>query len=169
MNNKLGFSAGILNVILGALLIIDAVLLAVFAFCFLLLSFSLFFMAAIPAFLVTGFLCIVTFGGAIANTVTGGGAILTSVRGGKISKIFSTVSVIVDVAVIPANIVALSYGAYIIFDEITVEGAVSVFPVIITIITAVAIIIAVASLIFNIVCLTRTKKAVISEPSAIDV
>ena len=89
MNNKLGFSAGVLNVILGAVLFIDAALIAFIAFFCLLMSFSLFFMAAIPAFLLTGFLFLVVLGTGIANTVTGGGAILTSVKGGKISKIFS--------------------------------------------------------------------------------
>ncbi len=60
MNNKLGFSAGVLNVILGAMLFIDAALIAFIAFFCLLMSFSLFFMAAIPAFLLTGFF---VFGG----------------------------------------------------------------------------------------------------------
>lgn len=102
-------------------------------------------------------------GTGIANTVTGGGAILTSVKGGKISKIFSTVSLAVDAVIIPANIFALVYGVYALYNDV---GALSVL---IFIIAASAILLAVASLILNIVCLTRTKKAVISEPSAIDV
>lgn len=168
MNNKSGFSAGVLNVILGVFLFIDAVLIAVFAFVCLLMSFSLFFMAAIPAFLVTGFLCIVAFAAAIANTVTGGGAILTSVKGGKISRIFSIVSVAVDAAVIPANIVALACGAYLIFVEAAEDGMVSGLSVTILVIAAAVIMLAVASLIINIVCLTRTKKAA-SGANTIDV
>ena len=163
MNNKLGFSAGVLNVILGAVLFIDAALIAFIAFFCLLMSFSLFFMAAIPAFLLTGFLFLVVLGTGIANTVTGGGAILTSVKGGKITKIFSTVSLAVDAVIIPANIFALVYGVYALYNDV---GALSVL---IFIIAASAILRAVASLIVNRVCLTRTKKAVISEPSAIDV
>ena len=52
---------------------------------------------------------------------------------------------------------------YALYNDV---GALSVL---IFIIAASAILLAVASLILNIVCLTRTKKAVISEPSAIDV
>lgn len=169
MNNKLGFSAGILNVVLGVVLFVDAVLIAIFAFVCLILSFSLFFMAAIPAFLVTGFLCIVAFAAAIANAVTGGGAILTSIKGGKVSKIFSTVSVIVDAVVIPANIVALACGAYLIFVDTASEGSVSALSVMILVIALSAVLLAVASFILNLICITRTKKETISEPNAVDI
>lgn len=151
MNNKLGFSAGILNAVLGAVLFIDAILIAVMAFVCLLLSFSLFFMAAIPAFFATGFLCIVAFVAAAANVATGAGAIITSINGGKISSVFSTVSLIVDVAVIPANITAMACGAYLLLTEV------SGLAILIFLIAAVAVMLAFASLILNIVVLTRTK------------
>ncbi|MDE7107583.1 MAG: hypothetical protein K2O39_04595, partial [Clostridiales bacterium] len=57
---------GGLNIVLGVVLGIDGNILAVMAFCCLLMSFSLFFMAAVPAFLVIGFLCLMSFCGAVA-------------------------------------------------------------------------------------------------------
>jgi len=154
MNNKLGFSAGVLNIVLGSVLFVDAILIALMAFCCLIMSFTMFFMAAIPAFLFTGFLFFVALAAAIANIVTGTGAVVTSVKGGTVSKIFSVVSTVVDIAVIPANIVALVCGTYLLFTEI------SWLSVMIFIIAACAIILAVISLILNLICLMRTKKSV---------
>lgn len=152
MDNKLNFSAGVLNIIVGAVLFIDSVLIAVFAFAFLLLSFSLFFMAAIPAFLITAFLCVVTLVATAANTATGIGSVLTSINGGKLTKVFSIISIIVDAIVIPANMCALAFGAFVMADEPDFLSA------LIVAISALAISAATASLIVQCVSLVRANK-----------
>lgn len=160
MNNKLNFSAGILNIVVGAVLFVDTVVIAIFAFVCLLMSFSLFFMAAIPAFLVTAFLCFVAFVATVANTATGIGSVLTAIKGGKLSKIFSIISIVVDALVIPANAFALACGIYLLLS-----GEPDGLSVIIVLIAVCAIIFAVASLTVQAVSLTRANKAAVAEGS----
>lgn len=104
MKSKLSLCSGILNIIIGAMLAIDCIVLAIVALMCLLFSFSLFFLAAIPAFLISGTLFIVAAIAATVNIVTGTGAIIASIKGGKISKIFSAVSIAIDALVLPAQI-----------------------------------------------------------------
>lgn len=94
------------------MLAIDSIFLAIVAFMCLLLSFSLFFLAAIPAFLIFGALFLLAAVASAANIVTGTGTIITSVKGGKISKVFSAVSLAVDAVVMPAQIFLFAYSVY---------------------------------------------------------
>ena len=145
---------GVINIILGVVLSIDGILLAIMAFCCLLLSFSLFFMAAIPAFLVVGALCIVAFFAAGANFVTGIGTLVASNKGGKMSTGFSIATIVVDVAVIPANIIAFVCGVYLLYTEI------NFLSILIFIAAASAVILAAESLAFSIVRFVKNKTAV---------
>lgn len=149
--NKSELATGVLNIILGIVLLVDAVLIAIMAVCCLLMSFSLFFLAAIPAFLITCTLCIIAFVATWANVVIGIGTVVASNRGGKILTIFPIIAVIADVAVIPANIVALVFGVYLVVVEI---DFLSIF---ICIIATLAIGLAIASLILSIVSLIKPK------------
>ncbi len=141
--NKLMRSAGILNILLGTVLFLDGILIAVMAFCCLLMSFSLFFMAAIPAFFVVGFLCIVTFIAAGVNIIAGTGALATMKKSRKISKIFSIILIVADVVVIPANIMALICGIYLLATEV------NFLSVLIFIFATCAILLAGTSLLFS--------------------
>ena len=150
--SKLELSMGILNIVLGAVLSLDGLVIALFAFVCLLMSFSLFFTAAIPAFLFTGMLCIVTFIAALVNVITGVGAVVTSQTSKKISKFFTIATMVVDIVVIPANIVALICGTYILYTEV------NYLSVLIFIIAVLAILLAVASLILSIVRIVQRGK-----------
>lgn len=151
---KLGRAMGGLNIALGAVLFVDGIIIAVVAFCCLLLSFSLFFMAAVPAFLVTGFLCIIAFGAAIVSTVIGVGTVFASQKSAKVLKLFPILTIVVDVAVIPANIIALVCGVYLLYTEV------NWLSVLIFIVAACAITLAVASLVLSIIRIVKRKKSV---------
>lgn len=117
MNSKLNLCSGIFNVILGAMLALDCIMLAIFAVVCLLLSFSPFFFAAIPAFLIFGALFVLAVIAATANIITGTGAIITSVKGGKISKVFSAISIAVDAVVLPAEVCMFAYSIFGFINE----------------------------------------------------
>ena len=151
---KLERAMGGLNIALGGVLAADGILLAVVAFCCLLMSFSLFFMAAIPAFLVIGFLCIVTFGAATANLVVGIGTVLSSKKRAEILKLFPIVTIVVDIVVIPANAIALACGAYLLYTEV------DFLSILIFIVAACAILLAAASLVLSIIRIVKQKKTV---------
>lgn len=159
-NAGLERGAGALNISLGAVLFIDGILLAIAALCCLLMSFSLFFMAAIPAFLVLGALCLLTFGSGIVNIITGVSAIVASKRSEKISFILSIVATVVDIAMIPANIVACAFGALMLYAEV------SLLAVLILTVAVIAVILASVSLILSIVRITRSKAVSPSEGGA---
>ena len=149
---KLERAMGVLNIALGAILFTDGILLAVMAFCCLLMSFSLFFMAAVPAFLVTGFLCMVAFGAGIASLVVGIGTMLSSANNAKILKIFPIVTIVVDVSTIPANVIALICGTYLLYTEV------NFLSILIFIVAACAILLAATSLVLSIVRIVKRKK-----------
>lgn len=151
---KLERAMGGLNIALGVVLAVDGIILAIMAFCCLLMSFSLFFMAAIPAFLVIGFLCVLAFGAAIANIVTGVGTVFASKRSVKILRLFPIVTLIVDVAVIPANVIALVCGTYLLYTEV------NWLSILIFIVAACAIMLAVVSLVLSIIRIVKRKKSV---------
>lgn len=123
MKDKLGFSAGILNIILGIILLVDAVFFGITAFVCLLLSATLFFMAAIPLFLLLGSICLLTLAATAANIITGTGTIVASIKGGTASKVFSTISVILDGLVIPPNAFAVAYSIYALISNIIENGS----------------------------------------------
>ncbi|MDE6618388.1 MAG: hypothetical protein K2K13_05140 [Clostridiales bacterium] len=150
---KLERAMGGLNITLGTVLGIDGIILAVIAFCCLLMSFSLFFMAAIPAFLVIGFLCLMAFCGAIANIVTGVGAVLAAKKQTKVLRFVPIVAIAVDIAVIPANVIALVCGAYLLYTEV------NWLSVLIFIVAACAIMLAVVSLVLSIIRMFKRKKS----------
>ena len=149
---KLERAMGALNITLGVVLFVDGVVLAFVAFCCLLMSFSLFFMAAIPAFLVIGLLCIMTFGAAIANLVTGVGTVFSSKKQNKILRLFPIITIAADVAVIPANIIALVCGSYLLYTEV------NYISILVFIVAALAILLAVVSLVLSIVRLVKRNK-----------
>ena len=152
---KLERAMGALNITLGVVLFVDGVVLAFVAFCCLLMSFSLFFMAAVPAFLVIGLLCIMTFGAAIANLVTGVGTVFSSKKqSNKILRLFPIITIAADVAVIPANIIALVCGSYLLYTEV------NYISILVFIVAALAILLAVVSLVLSIVRLVKRKKSV---------
>ena len=144
---------GVLNITLGVVLYVDSILLGIVAICCLLMSFSLFFMAAIPAFLLVGALFVVTVVAATANVVAGIGTLVASQKGGTVSLVFSIATIVADVAVIPANAIALLCGAYLMYTEI---NFISIF---IFVVAAAAIALAVTSLIFSIMRIVKSKKA----------
>lgn len=151
---KLERAMGGLNIALGVVLGIDGIILAVMALCCLLMSFSLFFMAAVPAFLVIGFLCVMAFCGAIAHTVTGVGAVFASKKQTKVLRFVPIVTIAVDIAVIPANVIAFICGAYLLYTEV------NWLSVLIFIVAACAIMLAVVSLVLSIIRLVKRKKSV---------
>lgn len=116
--------------------------------CFL-LSFSLFFMAAIPTFFVVGALCFAAFVAAIVNVVTGVGSVVAAQKSGKASFVISVAAVVVDVVMIPANVVACVFGAILLHDGIGVISVLS-FSV-----AALAVALALVSLILNIIRITK--------------
>lgn len=147
--SNLELSMGILNVVLGAVLFLDGIIIALFAFVCLLMSFSLFFLAAIPAFLFTGALCIVTFVAALVNVITGVGAMIASRKSGKVSKLFTIATIVVDTIVIPANVIALICGSYLLYTEV------NYLSVLIFVIAVLAILLAVASLTLSIIRIAK--------------
>lgn len=149
--SKLELSMGVLNIVLGAVLFADAAVIALFAFVCLLMSFSLFFLAAIPAFLFTGMLCIIAFAAAIVNVITGIGAVVSSQTGGKVSTIFTIATIVVDAIVIPANVVALFCGSYLLYTEV------NYLSILIFVIAVCAILLATASLILSIIRINNRK------------
>lgn len=152
---KLERAMGALNITLGVVLFVDGVVLAFMAFCCLLLSFSLFFMAAIPAFLVIGLICLMAFGASTANLVTGVGTVFAAKkRDNKILRLFPIITIAADIAVIPANIVALVCGSYLLYTEV------NYISVLVFIVAALAILLAVASLVLSVVRLVKRKKSV---------
>lgn len=154
---KLEHAMGGLNIALGAVLFVDGIIIAVMAFCCLLLSFSLFFMAAIPAFLVTGFLCIIAFGAAIANIVVGVGTVFASDKHIKVLRVFPFITIAADIAVIPANIIALVCGSYLLYTEV------NFLSILIFIVAACAILLAAASLILSVVRIVKRKNTVLQK------
>lgn len=148
-NAKLELSMGILNIVLSAVLFVDGIVTALIAFVCLLLSFSLFFLAAIPAFLFTGMLCLITFIAALVNVITGIGAVVSSQTRGKISAFFTIATIVVDAVVIPANIVALFCGSYLLYTEV------NYLSILIFVIAACAILLATASLILSIIRIAK--------------
>ncbi|MDE7164080.1 MAG: hypothetical protein K2O04_01485 [Clostridiales bacterium] len=154
---KLERAMGGLNIALSVVLFVDGIFLAIMAFCCLLMSFSLFFMAAIPAFLVIGFLCLMAFGAAIANLVTGIGTLYASKKRGKILSLFPIITIAADVAVIPANIIALICGTYLLYTEV------NFLSILIFIVATCAILLAVASLVLSVVRLIKREKQSVNQ------
>lgn len=154
-NHNVGpeFVAGVLNIALGVVLFVDAVLLAIAALGCLLMSFSLFFMAAIPAFLALGALCLLAFGAAIVNIITGISTVVAFRKSEKVSFVLSIVAMVADIAVIPANIIAAVLGALMIFDEV------SVLSVFILTVAVLAVVLVLVSLILSILRISRHKPA----------
>ncbi len=103
IKNKLGFSARILNVVFGGVLFADFILIiTLIVLVRLAMSFSLFFMSAIPAFIV--FCCLAPrFWFPIVNTLTGVEASVASVKGGNKSYALTIVSLALDCIVITVN------------------------------------------------------------------
>lgn len=145
-------TVGVLNIILGIVLLIDVGMLCVVAFCLLMLSFSLFFMAAIPAFLLFFVLTIATFVAAVINLVDGIATVAVSKKRRILSSVLGVITIIVDLIMIIANIVALVCGIYLTISEVN-------FISITTTITAsLAIILAILSL-----CLTLIRNKQLSK------
>lgn len=111
-NSKLTMTSGILNTILGVILLVYTVLLALMAFVSLALIITPLIIAAVPMFFLFGFFAIVTLAAAVANGITGIGSIVTSSKGGVPSRIFSVISLIVDSVVLPIGIATLAYNIY---------------------------------------------------------
>lgn len=152
--SRLERATGGLNIALGLVLFVDGIVIAIVALCCLLMSFSLFFMAAIPAFLVTGFLCIMAFAAAIANIVTGVGTVIASAKRGKLRSVFFIITIAADIVVIPANIIALICGAYLLYTEV------NYLSILIFIFAACAIILAVSSLVLSAIRLIKQKNSI---------
>lgn len=151
---KLERATGGLNIAMSAVLLVDGLILGVMAFVCLLMSFSLFFMAAIPAFLVIGFLCLMAFGAAVANLITGIGTLYASEKRGNVLKVFLIVTIVVDVAVIPANIIALICGSYLLYTEV------NFLSILIFIVAALAILLAIASFVLSVIRIAKHKNSI---------
>ncbi len=94
MKNKLGFSAGILNLVLGGILFLTAIVVGIAGVIFLLLCLSPVAIIAIPATICSLIVFTISMGSAISNTVTGTGAVVSAIKGGTLSKIFSVSSIL---------------------------------------------------------------------------
>ena len=151
--SRLDKATGGLNIALGAVLAVDGIIIAVMAVVCLVMSFSLFFIAAIPAFLVTGFLCILAFVAAAANIITGATTAFTSQKFKRLHKVFSVITIAVDIAVIPANIVSFICGVYLISSDI------DYLSVMIFIVAVLAILLAIASLTLSTVRIVKQKNS----------
>lgn len=103
----------------------------------------------IPTFFVVGALCFAAFVAAIVNVVTGIGSVVAAQKSGKASFVISVAAVVVDVVMIPANVVACVFGAILLHDGIGVISVLS-FSV-----AALAVALALVSLILNIIRITK--------------
>ena len=159
MKNKLEFSAGILNVVLATFLFLETIFIGFMAFACLLMSFTIFFMAAIPLTIILAFICVISLGATVAHVASGAGSIVASLKGGKVSQVFSIISVVADIAVIPANVFAFGYFIYALFYNLAEDGAENLWAGIVLILfCAVAALLATASLIINMIALSRKKQ-----------
>ncbi len=145
LNSKFTLTAGILNTILGAIMLIYAVLLALMAFVSLLLIITPLIIAALPMFFLFGFFAIVTLVAAVASEVTGIGSIMTSSKGGTPSRIFSVISVVVDAVMIPSGLATFAYNIF----GLTKETESPVMWIALLISSALTVAMAIACLILN--------------------
>ncbi|MBD5632330.1 MAG: hypothetical protein HDP34_03795 [Clostridia bacterium] len=159
MKNNLEFSAGVLNVVLATFLFIETIFIGFMAFACLLMSFTIFFIAAIPLTLILAFICVISLGATVAHVASGAGSIVASLKGGKASQVFSIISVVADLAVIPANVFSFGYFIYAFFFNVA-EGETDGIGLGIALIVfcAIAAILATASLIINLIALSRKKQ-----------
>lgn len=159
MRNKLEFTAGILNTVLAVFLFIEGIFFAIAAIVCLLMSFTIFFMAAIPLTVVLAVICAVSFGAAFAHIVLGAGSIIAAKKGGKITKILSAASVAADAAVIPANFLFACFLIYS-FAVNVAEGNTDGLGLAIALLVfaIAAVLLAAASLIINIIAISRKNR-----------
>ena len=144
-NSKLTMTSGILNTILGAILLVYTVLLALMAFVSLALMITPLIIAAIPMFFLFGFFALVTLVAAVASEVTGIGSIITSSKGGAPSRIFSVISVVVDAIMIPSGLATFAYNVY----GLTQENESPVLWIALLIISALTAAMAITCLVLN--------------------
>ena len=138
-------TVAVLNIALGAVLIFDVVLLGIMAFGCLLMSFSLFFMAAIPAFFLIGGLTIATLIAAVVNIGDGIGLAIAANKNRRVSTVFTVITMITDGIMLPVNIVALICGIYLLTAET------DFLSIAITMAAAFVILLALISLILNLI------------------
>ncbi|MCM1368441.1 MAG: hypothetical protein NC184_06520 [Roseburia sp.] len=114
---KIEHAITVLSIWLAIGMFAGGLLFSVVAGCCLLMSFSLFFMAAVPAFFIFGGAALFTFGVGFADAVIG---IVMHVAAKKNETITRTVSVatsVVDIITIPVNLTAFVFSALIISGE----------------------------------------------------
>lgn len=144
-NSKLTLTAGILNTILGAILLGYAALLAIMAFVCLALMITPLIIAAIPLFFIFGLIAVIVLAAAIANGLTGIGSIITSSKGGTPSRTFSIISVVVDAVMIPSGIATFAYNIF----GLTKETESPIMWIALLISSALTVAMAIACLILN--------------------
>lgn len=153
MKNKLCLSSGIINIALATATVPNVIIMFIFVAVCLLMSFSLFFLAAIPLFLICGVILLVAIAAVIANYITGVGTIVASMGGKKVTKVFSVISIIIDGLFIPSSIVFMLMGVMSVTSETNWLG----IAIIITGVIAVGL--AIAGLTVNCVFITKLTKA----------
>ncbi len=152
INSKSQNAVGVLNIALGIALFLHVILLGIMAVGCLLMSFSLFFMAAIPAFMLIGFLTFATFIAAIVNIGEGLGLIIAANKSRKVSTVFAVVALVTDCIILPVDAVALACGIYLLLSEI------NFLSVSITIASALVLVLAVAALILSLIRFTQSRR-----------
>lgn len=111
MKNHTSFAAGICNMSVAVVSLINTGVIALFAIVAFAMSFTLFFMAAIPLFLLFGFLFLVSAGTNILNFIVGIGSIIHGVNGGKYSSALNVAAIVIDGLFVSVNSVFVLFGA----------------------------------------------------------
>lgn len=156
MNGKFNFSAGIMNIILGAALAVNTFILMLclvvcVAMPILLPIWFLPFIVFIP---VIALIFLLSLSAMICNMVAGVGTVVASIRGGKVSRVFSIVSIVVDAVFVPANVLFFAYGVY----SLKVAYEVNWLTVLIAFASAIAVVFTIVSIVLNAVSLARNKQ-----------
>lgn len=153
--NKLERAITALSVLLGIGLFADAIILAVVSICCLMLSFSLFFMAAVPAFLLFGALCLFTFFASFVDIAIGIALHFASKKNEFATRAISIAMIVTDAVTIPVNITV-----FILATFITGMGVTAAW-VFIYLFSVMALVASVARLVLCIVRALRRKSAAV--------
>lgn len=156
MNNKINFTAGVMNLINAVALAVNTViillcLIVCVVMPVLLPIWFLPFAILIPLF---GLIFAISLAAAVCNLVAGVGTVVASTKGGRISKFFAIASLAVDGLFIPVNAFFFAYGIYGVSSGYEVDW----LTVLIVIASSVAIITTAVSFVLNAVSLREKKK-----------
>ncbi len=151
--SKITIASGVLNIVSGAILFLDAVLFAIAAIVCLMMVVTPFIIAAVPMFFILGFIGLLALGAAIADEIVGIGSVITSAKGGTPSRIFTIISVAVNAIILLPNILSLINNVFCLIGETESIG----IWIALIVINSLSIIIALTCLIINAYALKSKK------------